>query len=131
MTLAALGPTRRQVVADESDLARVSGALGEVAAFGSGRRSMTLLLADLAQALPIGSALVSVSTDSAGGTLVALAPRAALLIDKLEHVPAFGTLTIVGPVTREVAAAAEVERVTLRFRWTDAPTHPADRVSKR
>jgi hypothetical protein len=115
--LSAMAGDRREAVAMESSLARVSGALGEIAAFDRGRRAMTFLLADLARLLPTGSALVTLRTDSVGGTIVALAPRAAPLIEKLEQVRGIATVTIVGPVTREVAGAAEVERVTIAFRW--------------
>ena len=106
----------------------MSAALEEVAAFDRDRQPVTLLLEDLAHALPAGSALVTVRVDSAGGTLVALAPRAAALLERLEHVPFVSTPTFVGPVTREAAANAEVERVAIRFsRPRRSETVPASR----
>jgi Tfp pilus assembly protein PilN len=113
--LSLLARQRRTAEAAESDLAHVSIALDEVAAFDRDRQPVTLLLDDLAHALPAGSALVTLRVDSAGGTLVALAPRAAALLERLEHLSSVSTPTFVGPVTREAAANAEVERVAIRF----------------
>jgi hypothetical protein len=85
---------------------------------------VTLLVNDLARALPTGGALVTLRVDSVGGTLVALAPRAAILIERLEHVPGVTTPTFVGPVTREVAGASEVERVAIHFDWARVSARP-------
>jgi hypothetical protein len=122
--LTALARQRRAAEAAESDLVHVSRALDEVAAFDSDRHPATLLVNDLARALPTGGALVTLRVDSAGGTVVALAPRAAILIERLEHVPSLTTPTFVGPVTREVAAASEVERVAIRFSWPRISARP-------
>jgi hypothetical protein len=112
---AALDGERRLASEAEAELARVTGALAEVAAFDAGRRSPTLLLADLARALPDGSALLTIRVDSVAGTLVALSPRAASVLDPLERLPGITSLEVVGPVTREVLAERPLERVTLRF----------------
>jgi hypothetical protein len=127
--LAALTRQRRAAEGAESDLVHVSRALDEVAAFDSDRHPATLLVNDLARALPTGGALVTLRVDSAGGTLVALAPRAAILIERLEHVPGLATPTFVGPVTREVAAGSEVERVAIHFRWARASARPPVRAT--
>lgn len=120
-TLASVADQRRAADAAENELAVVTAALREVATFGHDRRSATLLLASLTRALPRGGALVSVRMDSTGGTLVAIVPRAAPFVESLEHVPLVATPSIIGPITREVANAAEVERVTVRFHWSDQP----------
>jgi hypothetical protein len=119
--LSAMAVTRRAAVAAETDLGLVTGALEELAAFDRDRRSSILLLAALTRSLPKGSALVALRADSTGGTLVALAPRAALVMAALEGVPNLASPTIIGPITREVAGRAEVERVTVRFSWAGAP----------
>ncbi|WP_420127344.1 hypothetical protein [Longimicrobium sp.] len=107
---------RRRVAADtERELARVTEALAEAAAFDVGRYSPTLLLADLTAALPAGSAIVAFRADTAGGSVVALAPRAAAVVRPLEKVPGLVAPEIVGPVTREALAGRELERVTVRF----------------
>jgi hypothetical protein len=120
--LSAIAVTRRAAAAAETDLGLVTGALEEFAQFDRDRRSSILLLAALSRALPKGSALVTLRADSAGATLVALAPRAALVMAAVEGVPNLASPTIVGPITREVAGRSEVERVTVRFSWAGAPT---------
>jgi hypothetical protein len=111
--------------ATERDLARVTQALDEVVAFERTRRSATFMLHDLARALPTGSAVVALQYDSAGGTLVALAPRAVQVMDALDHVRGLATPEILGPVTHETVGPAgsthDVERVTVRFRVTPTP----------
>jgi len=114
--LAALGAARRDAARGGAQVRAVSAALAEVAAFSADARSPTLLIASLTRALPEGSAVVAVRVDTAGGTLVALAPRAAMVLGALERVPGLIGPEIVGPVTREIAGTREVERVTVRFR---------------
>lgn len=101
---------------DARELASVTSALGALAAFTQSRRSLTLLLAQLTRALPEGSALLAFQLDSAGtGSIVAVAPRAAAVVDAVERVPGFASPEIVGPVTREAAAGKQLDRVTVRF----------------
>jgi hypothetical protein len=102
-------------LAVDSELTRVTGALGEVAAFDSTRHSAAMLLADVTRALPQGSALVALQVDSTGGSLIALTPRAAAVLAPLERVPGVAAPSIVGPVTHEGAGGRELERVTIRF----------------
>jgi hypothetical protein len=115
--LAKIGASTRSAgqVAHDNEL--VTRALGEVAVFDRGRRPVTMLMAALAKALPEGAALLALHVDSAGGSVVAFAPRAGALLARLETVPGLAAPEITGPVTREVVAAHEVERVTVRFRW--------------
>jgi hypothetical protein len=114
--LAALDASAREVREAERELMRMTTALGEVAAFSASRRSATLFLRDLSRALPAGSALVALQLDTAGGTLVAIAPRAVAVVHALEQVPAIASPEIVGPVTREVIGGRGLERITVRFR---------------
>lgn len=104
-----------QRVARDNDL--VTRALGEVAGFDRGRRPVTALMAALAKALPDGAAVLAFHVDSAGGSVVALTPRAGALLTRLEMVPGLAAPEITGPVTRETAGGHDVERVTVRFRW--------------
>lgn len=113
--VAAVQERRRAAAEIERELERVTAALGEGAAFAANLYSPTLLLADLTAALPAGSALVAFRVDSAGGSLVALAPRAAAVVQPLERVPGVVAPEIVGPVTREHSAGREIERVGIRF----------------
>lgn len=113
--IAAVQDRRRAAAETERELARVTAALAEAAAFDAKRYSATLLLADLTAALPAGSAVVAFRADTAGGSVVALAPRAAAVVQPLERVPGIVAPEIVGPVTREALAGRELERVTVRF----------------
>jgi len=114
-TIAASTRTTQRVA---RDVGLVTEALGEVATFDRDRRPVTMLMAALAKALPDGAALLAFHVDSAGGSVVALVPRAASLLTRLESVPGLGAPEIVGPVTRETAGGNQVERVTIRFRWS-------------
>jgi hypothetical protein len=106
-------------VARENEL--VTRALGEVGAFDRGRRPVTGLMAALARALPDGAALLALHVDSASGSIVVLAPRAGLLLTRLERVPGIAAAEITGPVTRETTGGRELERATVRFRWMTRP----------
>jgi hypothetical protein len=114
--LALMQPRRRAAAEARRELARATEALAEVSAVGAVRWSPTRLLADLARALPPGAALVSFRADTAAGSIVALAPRAASVVAALERVDGVSRPEISGAVTRETSSTGEVERVTVRFR---------------
>lgn len=113
--IASVQARHRAAMDTDRELARVTAALWEAAEFGRNHYSPTLLLADVAAALPPGGALVSYRADSASGSMVALAPRAGSLVQPLEKVPGVAAPEIVGPVTREALMGKELERVTIRF----------------
>ncbi len=113
--LAELAEARNAAIVAEAQLERFNTVLDEVAAFDAERRSITLLLAEITRALPDGNALVAFRVDSAGGTVVAVSPRAAGVVAALEKVPGIASPRIVGPVTRERVGARELERITVRF----------------
>jgi hypothetical protein len=116
--LAAIAAPTRIARRTARDLGQVTGALGEVGAFDARRRSVSLLLGALARALPEGAVLLALHVDSAGGSIVALAPRAGALVMSLERLPGISVPEITGPVTREAAGIRAVERATVRFRWS-------------
>ena len=116
--LAAIGPLSRSAERVARDNELVTHALGEVAVFDRGRRSATTMLAAMAKALPDGAVLLAFHLDSVGGSVVLLAPRAGVLLTRLEGVPAVTAPDIIGPVTRETVGGHEVERMTVRFRWS-------------
>ncbi len=139
--LQAVAHRRAQAVAAERNLRQVSSALAEVNGFSTARRSVTLLLEDLTRALPEGSALVALTVDSVGGSVVALAPQASAVLAALEHVPSVAAPEIVGPVTREALARdathesagqppvpVEFQRVAVRFRFARPPAVPLARL---
>jgi hypothetical protein len=111
----------------EQELSRGLGVLRELSAFQSSAVSSTLTLAALTSAVEAPTTFVSLRTDSLGGTLVALTPRAATLLEMLEDVPQIASPSIVGAVTSEARAPVSVpspstgtpsmERVTVHFAW--------------
>jgi hypothetical protein len=115
--LRANGPAWERAATREAALARTTASLHELAAFSGGRRSSVWFLGALARNLPGEAMLVTARFDSAGGTVVALAPRAAQVLASLEQVPQVVSPEIVGPVTHEWVGTAERERATIRFRW--------------
>lgn len=99
------------------ELATTTGALRALSDFSASRQSMTLLLAEVTRGLPDSATLVAFQVDSSGlGSVVALAPHAAAVVDAVERMPGLALPQIIGPVTRERAAERDVERVTVQFR---------------
>src|SRR6185437_10765212 len=114
---AAIAGGARVAERDANELAATSTTLRALSDFGASRRSMTLLLAEVTRGLPDSTTLVAFQVDSTGlGSVVALAPHAAAVIDAVERMPGLALPQIIGPVTRERAAERDVERVTVQFR---------------
>lgn len=118
--LTALAEVRRSVVLAERELANVTRALAEVAAFDSGAIPATMLLADLTRVMPEGSAIAALRITGDRGTLAVLAPRSAAVLSAIERVGGIEGAEIVGPVTREVVETRTVERLSIRFRFSHA-----------
>jgi hypothetical protein len=114
--IAAVADVRRSVILAERELTRVTGALNEVAAFDSGSIPATMLLANLTRTMPEGAAVVALHVSEEGGTMVALAPRAAAVLAAVERVPEIEGAEIVGPVTPEAVGTHTLERLSIRFR---------------
>jgi len=119
--LAVIAPRARQAERAEVDLWRISEALSEIAMFDRSRRSPTQLLAQLTRTLPEGSVLVTARVDSLGGAVVVLAPHAASTLASLDSVAGIAAPQIIGPVTKEVVGARELERATVQFRLSEHP----------
>ncbi len=116
-TLGTLAARRSAAVRNEVELRRVTSALEELTAFQMARRSPTVFLAELADALPPTAQIAAVHLDSAGGNIVVLAPQAGDAMAKLERLDGIESPEIIGPVTREFVGQTEKERVTIRFHW--------------
>ena len=113
--LGALSRRQRELRSVQSALATSTATLGNLATFERSRHSATLLLAELAMALPESTAITAFHTDSLGGTLTVLAPRAAGTLEAISGIPLMGRVQMAGPVTREVVTGVELERASLRF----------------
>jgi hypothetical protein len=118
--LRATAAERRGVAVTARELERVSTSLGQAAEFVRHRRSHVSLLANLTSALPSDAWLMALKADSAGGHLVTLSSRAAGVLAAMDSIEGITGATFLGPVTNEVQGAREVERATIRFRWSDA-----------
>jgi hypothetical protein len=130
-TLGRLAGPYRTALADRADLQRIVAVLEQVAAFESRRHSPTLLLGELARILPERTALTAVRLDSAGGTIVALGPSAANVMITLEKASGLASPEMIGPITQEMIAGEQLERVTIRFRFAStAVTTPGSRTRK-
>jgi len=127
--LARMSSARHEYGTAVAELARATRQLDALAGFDAQRGHITTMLAELAAALPPGSAITALHVDSASGTMVAIAPRASSLVDAFERVPSIASVEILGPIGRDalptnatsasssaVASWRDVERVTLRFR---------------
>lgn len=123
--IAAMDDQRRTAFEMENELRRVTEALSELSTFASNRRSAIHLLASIAEVLPEGSILQSVRIDGGGGTLVALTPRAALVVGPLGRMSEIASVEITGSVTRQPIGNDEMERVTLRIGFATASS-PAE-----
>jgi hypothetical protein len=89
----------------ERTLAAASADLAALTAFERSGTSMTLLLASLTETLEPPTMLISLRSDSLGGTLVVITPHSDALIAMLDRVPLVAEATIVGAVTPEAAPA--------------------------
>lgn len=129
-TVGALARRRAAALATKRELDGVTRSIAAVATFEQSRLSVTLLLAQLADALPAGSAITTLRCDTLGITLVTLAPHAADVVRAVGEMPGVTHVELVGPVTREVmnqtmpqgVTATELEQVTVRFHLLPDPT---------
>jgi hypothetical protein len=127
--LVALSAQRLDLQRVQASLLSSSATVANLASFERSRRSATLLLAELAMALPESTAVTALHVDSLGGSLTLLAPHAAAALENVAAIPIVGRVQMAGVVNREIAAGAELERATLRF--TLRPAHGADRGAQR
>ena len=110
----------------EAELRRTTIALNELAAFDASRRSVIEFLDELTTSLSEGVWLQSIHVDEQGGTVIALAPRAASALDGLSELKSIARPVIVGAVSSEQIGPVRMERVTIRFGWRtgNAPGTP-------
>lgn len=116
-SLQELAPARTRAARARIERQAAAGAIAVAARSTAGDVAPLLLLDRLTGALPEGAAVISLRADSAAATVVALVPRAAVFLAALERMPGVIAPEVVGPVTRESAAAREMDRATIRFRF--------------
>jgi hypothetical protein len=101
----------------DAELERTTTALEEIDAFERDRRSLIGFLSELTAGLPNDAWLQSLRLDQHGGTVIALAPRAASALAGVAEVKAIAAPVIVGDVSSEQRGPDRIERITIRFRW--------------
>ena len=115
--LASVNKRLREATWTQRELARVTASLDSLSAFARARFSVTEVLEELTAALPVEASLASIQLDKAGGTIVVIAARVAMLLPELREVPSISNPTIVGAITPEGVGATRAERATIRFTW--------------
>lgn len=100
---------------EEAELGRISRDLASAAKFSRHRGSTALLLGAITQALPAEATVTTMRIDTANVDLVVLSPRTAAVVDAMSDVANIVAPTIIGPVSREMVGAHELERATLRL----------------
>ena len=100
---------------EQAELGRISRDLASAARFSRHRVSTALLLGAITQALPAEATVTTLRIDTANVDMVVLSPRTAAVVDAMSEVANITAPTIMGPVSREIVGARELERATLRL----------------
>jgi hypothetical protein len=129
--LDSLSEGRNAALIAVASLQRITSVLEEVADFEASRQHSTLFLSALTEALPERSALLMLRFDTAGGTVVAVGPRAAQVVAPLERIAGITGLELVGPVTPEAVGSDRAERVTLRFQFAGSDSSNRASVARK
>lgn len=108
----------------QRDLAEATTELNLVSKFQASRRSTTLLLGELAMALPESTAITALRIDSVGGSLSILTPHAAAAVESMSAVPGLHRVQVTGSMTRETTNGVDLERAAIRFGFAPAMRTP-------
>lgn len=114
--LNSLEATRRVATREIQTIAAATATLRMLDSLSAKRRSMTLALAALTRAIPDSVFLSDVRLDELGGTIIAIGPHAAAVVERLAD-PPFAQPSLVGAVTPAASADTTLERATVRFTW--------------
>lgn len=106
------------------ELARSTDALDAIARRRATRITWITLIAALSDALPTGTAAVTLRADSTAAVIVVVGPRAGAAIDRFDGIPGIVSPTLVGPVTTESLGGQLVERATIGFTLGVRPAGP-------
>lgn len=97
-------------------LSLITRELTQAASFVAQHPSSTLLLSEIARALPDSCAVQQLSIDSVGAAmLTAVGPRADAILEGLQHVPDISALRVTGPIEADKSTTNPEERVTASF----------------
>ena len=118
--VAALRGSADEVTRATNDLRIATAALSDVAHFRNSRRSILLLLGELARMLPESTAIVTLRADSVGGTFVVLSTSAASVLARLRP-GSFETPQLAGAIAPAVVDGDTLQRLSLQFRFSPGP----------
>lgn len=118
--LSSVAPSLRDALAAEAALRQVDSGLTRLAHVVPPGSSRLELLARLTAALPESTVIVSISVDTVGGTATLLGRRASAAVARLETLPGWSGVQLMGPVLRQQVGGVALEQVSLRFGWIDA-----------
>lgn len=124
-----LRDVQQEAARTEADLRRISMLIDHIGRFRSARGGITLLLGELAEALPESTAMVSLRVDSLEGNFVTLSTHAADVVPQLLTIERIVAPRIVGSITTEVMNTARLERAAFRFRRLRQPPSTRPRTS--
>ncbi|MDB4913036.1 MAG: hypothetical protein JWM95_680 [Gemmatimonadetes bacterium] len=113
--IAKLARKEHELRAAERELARATVTINAINAFEASRRSATVLLGELALALPDSTAITTLRVDSTSGALTVLTVHAPATLDAMAGIPGIAHPQLAGSITREMSAGRELERASIRF----------------
>lgn len=119
--LGRIGEQYAVAVEQHRRIVQASVGVADIAMAHAVRRSVIQPIARLTLVLPSTVSIAHLHIDSAGGTLVAIAPQAGLVIERLEASPYLVAPRLAGPITREIVGGKVLERVTVEFQLSSAP----------
>lgn len=123
---------RARVLAEERELAQLQSRALVLSTFGAGARSLTAFVSQIAAAMPKSSFLVTLRTDSAGGSAIAIGARPEDVIRAIQLASGIAAVDVAGPITREDVLGQPRQRLTIRFSWAaSVPTRTPPRVASR
>lgn len=122
--LAGMRDVEAEALRSVTELRLVTQSLDERAAFDARREGMTVLVDEIARALPESTALLSFRADSLDVNLVALGPRVTEVLPALGRVSGSHSVRVVGTLSHELVDGVRLERAAFRFRRA---THPNTR----
>jgi hypothetical protein len=117
LELRELASAHREAMALYRRAQEVDATIAAVRAF-TARPSVLSRLASITRALPLDAAMIALSMDTTGGSMVMVSDRAVNVLAALDSAAAFRSPQVAGPVTPERIDDAQLERATIRFQWS-------------
>jgi len=101
----------------DAELATLMHPAADIRTFRQSRRSTVGILGALTRGLPSTISIASIRIDENGGSIVALAPSAATLLDAMSRIEVIETPTVVGGIRVDGSGIARAIRAEVRWTW--------------